>query len=71
MESHQPNKNKYSPKDEPEKEAQVIPPGTVQETGLSRFIRTPDEHPEEVKDARLNNLEENPGEPEIRTDNKD
>ena len=69
MEPVQPNKNKHSPKDEPAKEVPVIPPGTQQETGLSRFIRTPDEHPEEIKEARLNNLEAE--EPEIRTDNKD
>ena len=53
----QPRKTAPPPKDEPEKEeSHVIPAGTEQETGLSRFIRTPDET-EEIKDARLNNLE--------------
>jgi hypothetical protein len=51
-------KKKHDPAEEPKTGSQVIPPGTEQETGLNRFIRQPDENPEEVKDAKLNNLEE-------------
>lgn len=59
MRTDQPKKTEHPPKDESEKEeSHVIPAGTEQETGLSRFIRTPDENPEEIKDARLNNLED-------------
>jgi hypothetical protein len=54
------NDPKHKQVSEPEAKpgSQVIPPGTEQETGLNRFIRQPDENPEEVKDAKLNNLEE-------------
>jgi hypothetical protein len=60
MEPNLPNK-KVSPPSKVEhgkEESHVIPAGTEQETGLSRFIKTPDENPEEIKDAKLNNLEE-------------
>ncbi len=46
-------------KDEKEPTSQIIPSGKQQETGFTRFVKTDDVNPDIIKDARINNLQNN------------
>ena len=59
MENRKNEQQKNTGQDEDEKPAApVIPAGTEQETGFTRFIKKPDDEPDKIKEARINNLEE-------------
>lgn len=56
MSTDKKHKEENEEQDKPVSE-NIIPAGTVQETGFTRFIRKSDEDPEIIRDAKLNNLD--------------